>query len=74
MGTFISAALALCAAQSMKAATFRADARCYPKNTLQYLENQNITYYIRAEKNEGLCIALEDENQWQPAGSSSAFS
>jgi len=57
----------LCAAQNIKVATFRANACCYEKNTLQYLENPNITYYIRAEKNGTLSIALEDENKWQPA-------
>ncbi len=46
---------------------FRADACCYEKDTIQYLEQNNITYYIRAEQNENLRIALEDETEWQPA-------
>lgn len=46
---------------------FRADACCYEKDTLQYLEENHITYYIRAEQNENLRIALEDETEWEPA-------
>lgn len=46
---------------------FRADASCYEKNTIGYLETSNIIYYIRAEQNANLRIALEDETEWQPA-------
>lgn len=44
---------------------FRADACCYEKNTIAYLEQHEITYYIRAEMNASLHIALEDEREWQ---------
>lgn len=63
----INKAIELCRAQDVEVTKFRADASCYEKDTLQYLENNNITYYIRAEQNEALRIALEDENEWQPA-------
>jgi len=46
---------------------FRADTSCYEKETIEYLENNNITYYIRAEQNETIRIAFEDENEWIPA-------
>lgn len=47
----------------------RADACCYEKATTEYLESRSekVQYYIRAEMNEGLRIALEDETDWQPA-------
>src|SRR5665647_3057609 len=32
-----------------------------------YNQKNSITYYIRAEQNENLRIALEDETEWQPA-------
>jgi hypothetical protein len=43
---------------------FRADACCYEKDTIAYLENE-VTYYIRAEMNASLRIALEDEREWK---------
>ncbi|MGH2645679.1 MAG: transposase, partial [Chitinophagaceae bacterium] len=48
---------------------FRADVCCYEKSTLQYLQSHTpkVNYYIRAEMNTGLRIALEDETDWQPA-------
>jgi hypothetical protein len=63
----INKAIELCRAQDIEVARFRADASCYEKDTLHYLEQNNIIYYIRAEQNEALRIALEDENEWQPA-------
>jgi hypothetical protein len=63
----IAAALEQCIAQKIAVNKFRADACCYEKNTIEYLEKNNITYYIRAEQNENLRIALEDETEWQPA-------
>lgn len=63
----IAAALEQCIAQKLTVNKFRADACCYEKNTIKYLEKNNITYYIRAEQNENLRIALEDETEWQPA-------
>ena len=62
----IAAALEQCIAQKLTVNKFRADACCYEKNTIEYLEKNNITYYIRAEQNENLRIALEDETGWQP--------
>ncbi|MGH2642882.1 MAG: IS1380 family transposase [Chitinophagaceae bacterium] len=46
---------------------FRADACCYEKETIAYLESRQIQYYIRADLNESLRIAMEDEIDWQPA-------
>lgn len=63
----IAAALEQCIAQKLTVNKFRADACCYEKNTIKYLEKNNITYYIRAEQNENLRIALEDQTEWQVA-------
>jgi hypothetical protein len=63
----IAAALQQCITQKIRINKFRADACCYEKKTIKYLEKENITYYIRAEQNESLRIALEDETDWQPA-------
>jgi hypothetical protein len=60
-------ALAGCKANGIRVGKFRADACGYEKDTIDYLEAQNIIYYIRAEMNAGLRIALEDEPEWQPA-------
>jgi hypothetical protein len=59
--------IAHCRALQLKVAKFRADACCYEQKTLQWLEQNNMVYYIRAEMNVSLRIALEDELQWQPA-------
>lgn len=47
---------------------FRADACCYEKATVEYLEScpNKVSYYIRAEMNAGLRMALEDETDWKP--------
>ena len=45
---------------------FRADACCYEKDTIVYLEQNEVTYYIRAEMNASVRIALEDEREWKP--------
>ncbi len=45
---------------------FRADACCYQKDSIEYLELNGLTYYIRAEMSAGLRIALEDEPEWEP--------
>jgi hypothetical protein len=63
----IKKALAGCKANGIRVGKFRADACGYEKDTLNYLEAQNIIYHIRAEMNAGLRIALEDEPEWQPA-------
>ena len=58
-----------CDAQNIKFKNFRADASCYQKETVAYLESRpdDIKYYIRADMNTGLRIALEDEPEWEPA-------
>jgi hypothetical protein len=58
-----------CDDQNIKFKNFRADACCYEKETIAYLESrtEGIKYYIRADMNTGLRIALEDEPQWEPA-------
>lgn len=48
-------------------AKFRADASCYEKQTVLHLEQQSLQYYIRAEMNAALRIALQDEQDWKPA-------
>lgn len=63
----IAAALQQLRDEGIEVNQFRADACCYEKDTLEYLEKNHITYYIRAEQNENLRIALEDENEWEPA-------
>src|SRR3954447_4368642 len=63
----IQQAVAHCQALQLKVAKFRADACCYEQKTLQWLEQHKVLYYIRAEMNTSLRIALEDEPQWQPA-------
>ena len=40
----IAAALEQCMAQKLTVNKFRADACCYEKDTIQYLEKSNITY------------------------------
>lgn len=56
-----------CKESSITVKKFRADACCYQKNTIAYLEENEITYYIRAQMNASLRIALEDETEWQSA-------
>ncbi len=58
-----------CDAEKIKIENFRADASCYEKKTVTYLESiaEPVKYYIRAEMNAALRIALEDEPDWEPA-------
>jgi hypothetical protein len=63
----IQQAISNCRALQLKVAKFRADACCYEQKTLAWLEKNNLVYYIRAEMNAGLRIALEDEREWMPA-------
>lgn len=58
-----------CDAQNIKFKNFRADGCCYEKGTVEYLESrtEGLKYYIRADMNTGLRIALEDETGWEPA-------
>ena len=55
-----------CEALGLKLKKFRADACCYEQDTIEYLEENAFTYYIRAEMSAGLRIALEDEPEWEP--------
>jgi hypothetical protein len=60
----IKSAIEQCTDQGIQVAKFRADACCYEKSTIEYLEAKQLQYYIRAEMNAGLRIALEDETDW----------
>ena len=65
----ITKAIEECRDQHIQIGRFRADACCYEKNTIVYLESlpSPLQYYVRAEMNTGLRIALEDETEWQEA-------
>lgn len=63
----IKKALQGCEDNNITVTAFRADACCYERATIEYLESRNITYYIRAEKSMRLLDALADEKDWQPA-------
>lgn len=61
----IQQAIDNCNKKGITVNTFRADACCYQKETIEYLETQNISYYIRAEHCQRLIDALSDEPQWE---------
>jgi hypothetical protein len=61
----IKKAIDNCNDNDITVTSFRADACCYQKDTIEYLESQNITYYIRAENCLRLMDALADEPEWQ---------
>jgi hypothetical protein len=63
----IKAALLQCTHHQITVSWFRADASCYQKNLVTYLEKERINYCIRAEMNASLQIALQDETDWTPA-------
>ncbi len=63
----IEQTLGRCAEVGLLIQKFRADACCYEQATVACLEKNKITYYIRADLSATLRIALEDENEWQPA-------
>ena len=64
----ITKAFEQCRAEKINLAKFRADACCYEKETIVYMEaQQGLNYYVRAEMSVGLRIALEDERDWKPA-------
>lgn len=63
----IRTAAELCRQQDIKVTKFRADASCYEKQTVLYLEQEAVQYYIRAELNAALRIALQDEQDWKEA-------
>lgn len=56
-----------CEAQGVQITKFRADACCYEKATVELMEEKGVQYYMRAEMNGGLRIALEDEREWTAA-------
>jgi DDE family transposase len=61
----IKQTLGRCAQVGITVKKFRSDACCYEKDTVVYLEQNHLTYYIRCEMNASLAIALEDETDWQ---------
>lgn len=61
----IQAAIHNCRLEGVDIKAFRADACCYQQDTVEYLESQRITYYIRAEHSQRLVDALVDEVQWE---------
>jgi len=63
----IQAAIEQCGKHSITINRFRADASCYEKKLVDYLEQQSVIYYIRAEMNTGLLAALQDETDWHDA-------
>lgn len=63
----IKAAVDNCSQRDIHINAFRADACCYEKSTIEYLESGDITYYIRAENCLRLLDALADEPDWQAA-------
>lgn len=61
----IEQTLTRCKQAGLTVKKFRADACCYEKETVAYLEHNHLTYYIRCEMNASLSMALEDEPEWQ---------
>ena len=61
----IQQAIDNCSKEGIVINAFRADACAYEKDTIEYLESDNITYYIRAQNCQRLLDALSDEPQWQ---------
>lgn len=62
----IKAAIQNCRDNEIAIEAFRSDSCGYQKNTIEYLEEQEIDYYVRAEKSTRLLDALEDETEWKP--------
>lgn len=54
----IKSAVENCREAGIKIGSFRADACCYERRTLEYLEAEGITYYVRAENCRSLLDAL----------------
>jgi len=63
--SIIKKAIANCIVNGIRISSFRSDACCYEKDTIDFLESENITYYIRAENCMRLIDALDDEPEWQ---------
>lgn len=64
-GSIIRKALENCRSHGIHITKFRADACCYEQATIQYLESEGITYYIRAERSQMLMDAFRDETDWE---------
>jgi hypothetical protein len=62
----IETAINNCRKKGIAVNAFRADACGYQKDTIEYLESESITYYIRAENCLRLTDALADEVDWEP--------
>ncbi|MCX8474026.1 MAG: hypothetical protein ORN85_10315 [Sediminibacterium sp.] len=61
---YIRAAITESLKQGLQIKYFRGDASYYESATLNYLETQGVTYYIRAEKCQNLDDAYRDEVEW----------
>jgi Transposase DDE domain group 1 len=62
--TVIEKALRQCSSHQLTISCLRADASCYQKDLVTLLEKEQINYCIRAEMNESLRLALQDETDW----------
>lgn len=65
----IEKAMGECSKNNIRITRFRADACCYQKELIEFFESSPtpVLYTIRAEMSAGLRIALQDEDEWQPA-------
>ena len=63
----IKTAIKECKENGIQVSSFRADACCYERTTIEWLQEEGITYYIRAEQSMRLLDALEAEDEWTPA-------
>lgn len=64
----IAKAFEQCRSENISIVKFRADACCYEKQTIAYMQAQEgLKYYVRAEMSASLRIALQDEREWKPA-------
>lgn len=61
----IKNALEQCEENGIKVNAFRSDACCYERATIEYLEEKDMTYYIRIEQSRRLVDALDDESEWE---------
>lgn len=61
----VQKAMETCHTENIQVSCLRGDASCYQADLIHYLDAQQKGYCIRAEMNEGLHIALQDERDWQ---------
>jgi hypothetical protein len=61
----IETAIENCRKENIIVKQFRADACCYEKDTVEWLESKAIGYFIRAENCQRLIDALDDEPEWE---------